>query len=237
MLYLGVAWYSDLGTHRLSRAHQSQPDLKGKIRVVILRDAEFWSARLCASHVCILCNHLPLYPVIMIPLTCLPFTSECTEIYSTPLPAQPKPLDWWSESWENDKWPAPNFQAGQHIHIPHVWWLIEINLGYSRATMGYSRSTHTLFQFLLALTLGFSLGWSCSTPWHVFFFFFCHIACESLVPWPGIEPAPPALEARNLSYWTTREVSRHDLWNWPSPFWLLEFSKDSPLYCFAFSSP
>ena len=47
-------------------------------------------------------------------LLCPPFTSEYTEIYSTPLPAQPKPLDWWSESWENDKWPAPNF------HIPRM---------------------------------------------------------------------------------------------------------------------
>ena len=26
------------------------------------------------------------------------------------------------------------------------------------------------------------------------------------VPWPEIEPGPPALEAQNLSYWTTREV-------------------------------
>ena len=28
-----------------------------------------------------------------------------------------------------------------------------------------------------------------------------------LVPWPGIEPGPPTLEVRNLSHWTTREVS------------------------------
>ena len=27
-----------------------------------------------------------------------------------------------------------------------------------------------------------------------------------LVPWPGIEPGPPALGARSLSHWTTREV-------------------------------
>ena len=27
-----------------------------------------------------------------------------------------------------------------------------------------------------------------------------------LVPWPGIEPAPSALEAQNLNYWATREV-------------------------------
>ena len=27
-----------------------------------------------------------------------------------------------------------------------------------------------------------------------------------LVPWPGIEPGPPALGAQSLSHWTTREV-------------------------------
>ena len=27
-----------------------------------------------------------------------------------------------------------------------------------------------------------------------------------LLPWPGIEPGPPALGARSLSHWTTREV-------------------------------
>ena len=27
-----------------------------------------------------------------------------------------------------------------------------------------------------------------------------------LVPWPGIEPGPPALRMKNLSHWTTREV-------------------------------
>ena len=29
-----------------------------------------------------------------------------------------------------------------------------------------------------------------------------------LVPWPGIEPGPSALEAQSLSHWTTREVSQ-----------------------------
>ena len=28
----------------------------------------------------------------------------------------------------------------------------------------------------------------------------------NLVPWPGIEPRPPALGARNLTHWTTRKV-------------------------------
>ena len=38
-------------------------------------------------------------------------------------------------------------------------------------------------------------------------FFFCHVvACGILVPQPGIEPTPPAVEARRLNHWTTREV-------------------------------
>ena len=40
----------------------------------------------------------------------------------------------------------------------------------------------------------------------VLFFFFFHVACGILVSRPGIEPAHPALEARSLNHWTTREV-------------------------------
>ena len=34
------------------------------------------------------------------------------------------------------------------------------------------------------------------------------LSCDmwDLVPWPGIEPRDPAWWARNLSYWTTREI-------------------------------
>ena len=34
------------------------------------------------------------------------------------------------------------------------------------------------------------------------------LSCDmwGLVPWPGIEPLPPALGALSLSHWTTREV-------------------------------
>ena len=28
-----------------------------------------------------------------------------------------------------------------------------------------------------------------------------------LVPWPGMEPGPPALGVQSLSHWTTRDVS------------------------------
>ena len=46
--------------------------------------------------------------------------------------------------------------------------------------------------------------------WKMFFFFFffwpCHMACRILVPQPGIELVPPAVEARSLNHWTTREI-------------------------------
>ena len=35
-----------------------------------------------------------------------------------------------------------------------------------------------------------------------------HVECWILVPWPGIEPLPPVLEAQNLNHWTTKEVLR-----------------------------
>ena len=43
----------------------------------------------------------------------------------------------------------------------------------------------------------------------IFFFWLPHIACGTLVPWPGIEPISPALEALEAwspIHWTTREV-------------------------------
>ena len=44
------------------------------------------------------------------------------------------------------------------------------------------------------------------------------MACGILVPWPGIEPVPPAVEVQSLNYWTTREVPQIFLslmpWTW-----------------------
>ena len=38
------------------------------------------------------------------------------------------------------------------------------------------------------------------------YFWLCHEACRTLVPQPGIEPAPAALEAWHPNHWTAREV-------------------------------
>ena len=47
--------------------------------------------------------------------------------------------------------------------------------------------------------------------WMVHFIYFywpCRTACGILVPRPGIEPVPPAVETQSLNHWTTREVPR-----------------------------
>ena len=59
-----------------------------------------------------------------------------------------------------------------------------------------------------------------------FFFFFlifwpCRAASGILVPWPGIEPATPAVEVQSLNYWTSREVPPPPhafLFIWPLSF-------------------
>ena len=35
-------------------------------------------------------------------------------------------------------------------------------------------------------------------------------ACRILVPWPGMESLPPAVEVGNLNYWTAREIPMHN---------------------------
>ena len=52
--------------------------------------------------------------------------------------------------------------------------------------------------------------------------FFCFLflghalcaACGILVPRPGVKPASPAVEARSLNHWTTREVPRSQFLSW-----------------------
>ena len=37
-------------------------------------------------------------------------------------------------------------------------------------------------------------------------FWHCRMACRTLVPQSGVEPAPPAVEGRSFNHWTPREV-------------------------------
>ena len=47
----------------------------------------------------------------------------------------------------------------------------------------------------------------------IYLFIFCLRcrACGTLVPQPGIEPVPPALQAWSLNHWTAREVPQHSV--------------------------
>ena len=40
----------------------------------------------------------------------------------------------------------------------------------------------------------------------IYIYIFGHVLCRILVPQPGIEHTPPALEAQILNHWATREV-------------------------------
>ena len=46
-----------------------------------------------------------------------------------------------------------------------------------------------------------------------FFFLWSRTVYGILVPQPGIEPAPPALEAQSLNLWTARKVPRNAVLN------------------------
>ena len=55
-----------------------------------------------------------------------------------------------------------------------------------------------------------SLNYLCKGLMFLFLFFFLPhcTACRILVPRPGIEPVPSAVEAWSLNHWTTREVPK-----------------------------
>ena len=46
-----------------------------------------------------------------------------------------------------------------------------------------------------------------------YFFFLCYMVCRILIPWPGVEVVPPALEAQRHNHWTTR-ITGHPGESW-----------------------
>ena len=90
-------------------------------------------------------------------------------------------------------------------------------------------------------------GFHCGWPWFdpssgtihrphygfFFFFFWLHsMACGILVPGPGIEPMPPAIEEQSPNHWAIREVPQSLIWElrsqkphrWPKFFFPLKSS-------------
>ena len=63
----------------------------------------------------------------------------------------------------------------------------------------------TMFQSVLLFSFLFLFFWGGLFVWF-FFFWPCHVAFGILVPWPGVKPVPPAVEAQSLNHRATREV-------------------------------
>ena len=57
----------------------------------------------------------------------------------------------------------------------------------------------TIYMFLFIYLAASGLSWWCPDSVVVAHGFSCPAACEILVPWPEIEPAPPALQGRFLT--------------------------------------
>ena len=77
-------------------------------------------------------------------------------------------------------WLNPN------VHVMEKTWVVSSKAWPRFAALTSLMCISYLFIYLAAL------GLNCST--------------QDQVPWPGIEPQLPVLEARSLSHWTTREV-------------------------------
>ena len=122
---------------------------------------------------------------------------------------------------ENQTQAAPAHRAGRYVHrcgastrpysvFPKPW-------------RPFPHPSHTSWDVILCL-----LFWLHQELTHLLFFFlikkkFIYLAvlCLScgtwdLVPWPGIEPGPPAIGPGSLSHWTSREVPAFSLVGTPS---------------------
>ena len=57
----------------------------------------------------------------------------------------------------------------------------------------------------------------------VFFFWPCCAACGIFIPWPGIEPMPPAVATQSLNHWTARKVPESAIVSAEKSYWLEVF--------------
>ena len=120
----------------------------------------------------------------------------------------PLPFWTWDPSQTSPSWtPGPYlFWAGlpcvclKHDAKRPQEWLILIDYHY---TLG-----RNIWCFLYYWQVFLSFGhWFTGEYIYIFFFFLAvPVACGILVPWPEMDPVPPALEALNLKYWIIREV-------------------------------
>ena len=100
--------------------------------------------------------------------------------------------------------------------VPFVFLALKV-IAWSRSNGFFNNISSYLFSLLILLALNPVVSFLFLSLLLFFVFFWpWHMACGILVPWPGIEPASPAVEAQTLNHWTTSKV--------PSFFILFDFS-------------
>ena len=66
------------------------------------------------------------------------------------------------------------------------------------------------FQISVFISFGYTQRWDCWITWWVYlkkiFFWLSHATCRILIPQPGIEPRPSAVEVWSPNHWTASEV-------------------------------
>ena len=87
------------------------------------------------------------------------------------------------------------------------------NLNFLMISPEDSNAQSSSIIFWLDLLSVISVGWAPREPGHrkiqLFVLFFDHVACEILVPQPGIEPGPLAVRVQSSSHWTIRKFLKN----------------------------
>ena len=115
-----------------------------------------------------------------------PNTSVVSPVFNSGCPVSRTVFDMWYmlRHCQLNKWASISKQSNEHTQSPRVW-------GQRLRPAGWNESgqkwTWAFFKIILFIWLHF-------------------VACKILVPQPGTEPMPLAVEPQSLNLWTVREV-------------------------------
>ena len=118
-------------------------------------------------------------------------TSSCPQAFTASGPF-PKALQiWWPKYWSFSFSICPANEYSGLISFRIDWFdLLAVKGTFESLLQSHSLKASILFLKCILFYL----------------FRLHHMVCGILVPGPGIEPVPPAVETQSLNYWTTREV-------------------------------
>ena len=112
----------------------------------------------------------------------------------------------WRNEWLQSSFPSPSVEAENTQPVPSLPWASQ------RAGEGGTSADSTpplgLHWKANHCACGYARCPTSPNSLHLFWFVFLPhlVTLKILVPWPGIEPMLPAMEAWSFNHWTTREV-------------------------------